>query len=117
MIAYRKAHPSLGRSRFWCEDVHWYGVGPEVDSTHHSHIVAFCLHGASQNDKDIYIMINAYWEDLGFAIQEGLANHCLRVVNTNLDSPSDILKPKLVHALGNMQYTVKACYIVVVIGN
>ncbi len=27
MIVFRKAHPSLGRSRFWREDVRWYGVG------------------------------------------------------------------------------------------
>ena len=28
MIGFRKAHPSLGRSRFWRDDVRWYGVGP-----------------------------------------------------------------------------------------
>ena len=28
MIAFRKAHPSLARSRFWRDDVRWYGVGP-----------------------------------------------------------------------------------------
>ena len=27
MIAFRKAHPSIGRSRFWRDDVRWYGVG------------------------------------------------------------------------------------------
>ena len=29
MIGFRKAHPSLGRSRFWREDVRWYGTGPD----------------------------------------------------------------------------------------
>ena len=28
MIAFRKAHPSICRSRFWRDDVRWYGVGP-----------------------------------------------------------------------------------------
>jgi hypothetical protein len=28
--------------------------------------LAFCLHGASQDDDDIYVMINAYWEELEF---------------------------------------------------
>jgi glycogen operon protein len=28
MIASRKAHPSLARSRFWRDDVRWHGVGP-----------------------------------------------------------------------------------------
>jgi pullulanase/glycogen debranching enzyme len=31
MMAFRKAHPSLARSRFWREDVRWYGVGREPD--------------------------------------------------------------------------------------
>jgi len=31
MIAFRKAHPTLCRSRFWRDDVRWYGVGPSVD--------------------------------------------------------------------------------------
>src|ERR1700737_3822845 len=50
MIAFRKNHPSLSRSRFWREDVSWYGVGPTVDLSHDSHSLAFCLHGASQGD-------------------------------------------------------------------
>jgi hypothetical protein len=33
--------------------------------------MAFCLHGVSQTDDDIYVMINAYWQNLHFEIQEG----------------------------------------------
>ncbi len=55
MIAFRKAHPSLGRSRFWREEVHWYGAGEQVDLADHSHSLAFCLHGASQQDDEIYV--------------------------------------------------------------
>ena len=33
MIAFRKAHPSIGRGRFWRDDVRWYGVGRDVDLT------------------------------------------------------------------------------------
>ena len=36
MIAFRKSHPSLGRSRFWREDVAWYGTGPTVDLSNDS---------------------------------------------------------------------------------
>jgi hypothetical protein len=46
-------------------------LGPTVDLSHPSHSLAFCLHGASQGDVDLYVMINAYWEDLRFTIQEG----------------------------------------------
>ena len=31
MIAFRKSHPSLSRSRFWREDVAWYGTGAAAD--------------------------------------------------------------------------------------
>ena len=71
MIAFRKSHPSLCRSRFWREDISWYGTGKQVDLSSDSHSLAFCLHGASQRDDDIYVMINAYWEELQFTIQEG----------------------------------------------
>jgi len=71
MIAIRKSHPSLCRSRFWREDISWYGVGPTVDLSQDSRSLSFCLHDASQTDDDIYGMINAYWEALQFQIQEG----------------------------------------------
>jgi isoamylase len=89
MIGFRKAHPSLGRSRFWREDVSWYGAGPMVDLTHDSHSLAFCLHGASQGDDDIYVMINAYWEESEFHVQEGEAQEWKRIVDTDLLSPDD----------------------------
>lgn len=69
--AFRKAHPSLGRSRFWREDVRWHGAGPEADRSHASHSLAFFLRGASQGDDDLYVMINAWWQDLEFTLQEG----------------------------------------------
>lgn len=89
MISFRKAHPSLCRSRFWREDIAWYGVGPTVDLSPDSRTLAFCLHGASQNDDDIYVMINAFWQDLRFQIQEGPAEEWTRVVDTSLRSPAD----------------------------
>jgi glycogen operon protein len=91
MIAFRRNHPSLSRSRFWREDVSWYGVGPTVDLSHDSHSLAFCLHGASQGDDDIYAMINAYWEELEFNVQEGTAQEWKRIVDTALPSPDDFL--------------------------
>ena len=89
MIAFRKAHPSLSRSRFWREDVSWYGAGEAADLSHDSHSLAFCLHGASQDDGDIYVMINAYWEEVEFQIQEGVAREWSRIADTALPSPAD----------------------------
>jgi len=89
MIAFRKSHPSLCRSRFWREDISWYGTGPAVDLSPDSRSLAFCLHGASQGDDDIYVMINAYWQELQFQIQEGVPQDWVRIVDTALSPPGD----------------------------
>ena len=89
MIAFRKSHASLCRSRFWRDDVSWYGVGPTVDLSPDSRSLAFCLHGAAQGDDDIYVMINSYWQELQFRIQEGAAQDWKRIVNTALPTPED----------------------------
>jgi glycogen operon protein len=89
MIAFRKSHPSLCRSRFWREDICWYGTGHTVDLSPESRSLAFCLHGASQDDDDIYVMINAYWQELQFQIQEGAPQDWVRIVDTDQPSPND----------------------------
>ena len=117
MIAFRKAHPSLARSRFWREDVRWYGVGQNPDLADDSRSLAFALHGASQQDCDIYVMINAYWEELTFQIQEGSAHAWRRVVDTSLESPFDFLEPgyEIPLLLQSMHYQVLGRSIVVLI--
>jgi len=115
MIAFRKAHPSLCRSRFWREDIRWYGVGPAVDLSYHSHSVAFCLQGASQQDDDFYVMINAYWEDLAFTIQDGPANQWRRVIDTSLDSPQDFCERGTELPVTTQRYLVNARSIVVLL--
>lgn len=113
MIAFRKTHPSLSRSRFWREDVSWYGVGHTIDLSRDSRSVALCLHGASQGDDDIYVMINAYWEELEFYVQEGTAQEWKRIVDTALPSPHDFSDHGLF--LEGMKYTVAPRSIVVLL--
>jgi isoamylase len=113
MIAFRKAHPALSRSRFWREDVAWYGVGPTVDLSADSRSLAFCVHGASQGDDDIYVMINAYWEALAFEIQEGKAQDWKRIVDTALPSPDDCSERGM--PLEQAKYLVTARSIVVLL--
>jgi len=115
MIAFRKAHPSLARSRFWREDVRWYGVGRDTDLSDDSRSLAFALHDGSQQDIDLYVMINAYWEELTFEIQEGTANVWRRVVDTSLESPSDILEPGNESPLQSMDYRVPGRTVVVLV--
>ncbi len=90
MIAFRKRHPSLARSRYWRGDVHWYGPAGDVDRSPWSHTLAVCLHGASEDDEDLYVMVNAWREDIDFHIQESPDGHWRRVIDTALPSPDDI---------------------------
>ena len=115
IIAFRKAHPSLGRSRFWREDIHWYGVRADVDLSHDSHSLAYFLSGASQQDDDLYVMINAFWEDLVFTIQEGQSANWRRVIDTSLGSPDDFREPGQEPAVPSLHYLVKARSIVVLL--
>jgi glycogen operon protein len=113
MIAFRKAHPSLGRNLYWREDIQWYGVGHQPDLLPESRSLAYCLHGASQNDDDLYVMINAYWGDLTFTIQEGNPGDWVRVVDTGLPSPDDIAEPGQEPPVAAQVYRVKSRSVVV----
>jgi isoamylase len=113
MIAFRKSHPALCRSRFWREDVSWYGTGPTIDLSPDSRSLAFCLHGASQLDDDFYVMVNAYWEQLEFHIQEGVPHEWQRIVDTSLPSPNDV--PEHPAPLDLTNYVVAARSIVVLL--
>ncbi len=113
MIAFRKSHPSPGRSVFWRDDVKWYGVGSQVDWTYPSRSLAYCLHRASANESDLYVMINAYWEPLSFAIQEGEPREWRRIVDTSEESPNDFTDTPA--ALVSPSYTVQARSVVVLV--
>ena len=75
MIAFRKARPWIARSRYWREDVHWYGATGPVDFA--SRTLAYSLRGAN----DLYVMINAFWQPVRFHIQEG--KNWKRMVDTS----------------------------------
>lgn len=116
LIAFRKAHPSLSRSRFWRDDVRWYGAGPAVDLSHDSHSLAFCLHGAAQSDVDLYVMINAYWEPLTFTLQEGEPGDWTRVIDTGRESPDDLREPGTEVPVRSRAYVVAPRSVVVLTG-
>lgn len=65
MIAFRKAHPSLGRSRSWRQDVAWHGATGGLDLSAETRTLAFLLRGGALANLDLYVMINA-----GAAVQE-----------------------------------------------
>jgi glycogen operon protein len=93
MISFRKAHPTICRSKFWREEIRWRGVGPATDMSFPSRSLAYYLSGKSYQDLDLYVMINAYSEPLTFTIFDGLQKPWSRIVDTSFESPQDILPP------------------------
>jgi len=115
MIGFRKAHPSLARSRFWREDVRWYGVGHATDRAYDSRSLAFASHGGLHQDLDIYVKINTYWEGPTFQIQEGAANAWRRVIDTSLESPFGFLEAGNESLLQSLHYRVPGRAVVVLV--
>jgi glycogen operon protein len=108
MIAFRKAHPSLSRSRFWRDDVRWYGTGPTVEMGPDSHTLAYFLCGASQEDTDLYVMINSSERDITFEIQEGRPGEWQLAFDTSLASPDDFPDPADRRCIKSATYLVRS---------
>jgi isoamylase len=117
MIVFRRAHPTIGRGRFWRDDVRWYGVAGPPDLRFESRSVAYYLDGKSQQDADIYVMISAYWEPLRFTVQEKASNGRAwrRAIDTSLESPQDIVEPSAEIPLGTLDYEVGPRSVVVLV--
>ena len=113
LIAFRKAHPTIGRPTYWREDVKWYGPAGAVDFGPESRCLAYALRGASVGDDDLYVMINSHWEDHQFKVQEGKPFEWRRVVDTAQPSPNDIMEPGSEPRLKDENYLVRARSIVV----
>ena len=114
LLAFRQRHPQLGSSRFWRDRTTWYGVEGEPDRSYDSHTLAFRL--SEEEGRCLYVMINAYWEDLSFHIPGDASWQC--VVDTGAPSPQDICdepageRPRLV----SDTHSVRARSIVVLVG-
>lgn len=92
MIAFRKAHRSIARSRFWREDVRWFGtLDREVDFSPESHCFAYFLSGAKEGDDDLYVMVNMWWLPVPFRLHVGVPEDWRRVIDTSAEPPRDIL--------------------------
>lgn len=115
MIAFRKSHPTIGRSRYWRDDVKWYGTDHLVDLSSDSSCLAYCLHGKTERDTDLYVMLNNGSTPSVFGIQEGSVGDWKRVVDTSRDSPCDMVEEGAGQAVCDAFYQVAASSIVVLI--
>jgi isoamylase len=106
MIAFRKSRRMIGRSRFWREDLQWYGPEGESDLGPESRSLAYRLRGAQFGEGDLYVMISAGHQPLRFHIQEGVAKEWHRILDTSLRSPEDFAEPGQEHELTSLDYEV-----------
>jgi glycogen operon protein len=113
MIAFRRAHPTIGRSHFWREDVRWYGTTGPVDLSAGSRTLAYFLAGGEVHDRDLYVMVNAHSEPLPYRIRE--PGPWRRVVDTSLPSPEDVLDPDGGTPVTGDAYTVAGRSVVVLV--
>ena len=113
MIAFRKAHPTLGRSHYWRDDVRWHGIDGPVDLGRESRALAWFLDGRGTGDDDLYVMVNAGWEPASFRVVE--PGPWRRVADTSLPSPDDIVDPGAEPPVAGDRYAVGARSIVVLL--
>ena len=111
MIAFRKSHPTLARSRFWREDVRWHGTGKDIDMSYESRRLAFYLDGRSQQDADLYVMINADDDDAEFQPQLSSLSGWRRIVDTAAGQ-DDFCEPEEAPVLTSARIPVRARSIV-----
>ncbi len=82
LLALRRRHAVLSQDQWWGDDVRWYGVDGPADVGPESRSLAWCI-------GDLYVIANAWWEPLTFAVQE--PGPWQRVVDTSLPAPDEIV--------------------------
>jgi glycogen operon protein len=98
MIALRRSHRSIARSRFWRADVRWFGTTGPPDLAPWSHSLAWHLSGGGYAESDLYVMVNAFHEPLEFAVQ--VPGPWRRIVDTTLPAPDHVRLPQHAPAAG-----------------
>jgi isoamylase len=122
IIAFRKRHPALRKNSFFAgevnnrglKDVSWHGTklnSPGWEDSQ-ARALGFTLAGF-ENDPDIHVMMNMYWEPLYMAIPTIPGRQWTRAVDTSLPSPSDIADPGTEMLCSGESYRVNGRSIVV----
>jgi glycogen operon protein len=124
MIAFRKKHPALRKNSFFTgevnqrglKDVSWHGTvlnAPGWDDSQ-ARALGFTLAGF-ENEPDIHVMMNMYWEPLDMAVPVIPARLWTRAVDTSLPSPSDIADPGTEIMCSDQSYRVNGRSVVVLV--
>lgn len=115
MIAFRKSHPSISRSRYWRDDIHWYGPRGGPDLSPDSRCLAYCLRGAAFDDSDLYVMVNGSRGPVAFMVQLGSPEQWQRVVDTSLPFPEDFRESGDLPLLSSSEYILNPRSVVVLL--
>jgi glycogen operon protein len=91
MIAFRKEHHAISRSHFWRDDVQWFGPDGSVDLSESSRTLAFWLHGNSEQDDDLYVLINSSDQPVAFRVQQHPSGRWHQAINTAAAAPHNIV--------------------------
>ena len=84
LLALRHRHPELSQGDWWGDAVQFFGTAGPADTSEASRSMSWHV-------GDLYVIANAYWEPLTFAIQAD--GPWRRIVDTTLASPDDIVEP------------------------
>ncbi|HRV92125.1 MAG TPA: glycogen debranching protein GlgX [Anaerolineae bacterium] len=123
MIDFRKRHPAIHRARYFTgavnernlQDIAWHGVKlDEPDWGGAARVLAFTLAGFEQ-DADIHVMMNMYWQGLNFELPTVKGRTWYRAVDTFQSSPNDITEPGQEIAIDGNTYLVQPRSVVVLI--
>jgi isoamylase len=81
LLALRHRHPVLAQPHWWRDAVRFLGASGPLDDSRESRALAWEV-------GDLFVIANAWWERLAFAVPEGPWR---RVVDTSLDAPDDLV--------------------------
>jgi len=124
IIAFRKRHPALRKNSFFTgevnhrglKDVSWHGTilnCPGWDDSH-ARTLGFTLAGF-EDDPDIHVMMNMYWEPLDMAVPTVPGRQWTRAVDTSLPSRSAVADPETEMTCSGPSYRVNGRSIVVLV--
>jgi glycogen operon protein len=102
MIAFRRRHPCLMRSRFLSKgrgeglrvpEVSWHGLNLEEPLWHDpdAQVLAFTLGAGSEDEEDLHVVLNMSGCDLDMPLPEIEGRTWYRAVDTSRPSPADIV--------------------------
>jgi len=117
LIAFRAAHPALRRPQFFTgADLAWHGTRlGEPDWTDPDARALACTISGRDGRPDLHVMMNMFWEPLGFDLPDLPGRRWARAVDTAQPSPADIAEPGAEQDIDASTYLVTDRSIVVLV--